>query len=449
MTSSHQVAIPPGPKAIAYLERDVVAFSPCYGRPYPFVMDHGRGCEVWDVDGNRYLDFCAGIGVTATGHAHPEVVQAVKDQADRFLHMAGADFTYRLQVELAEKLNEIVPIGEETQVFLTNSGTESVEAAIKLARYATGRPRLIAFIGAFHGRTLGSLSLTSSKPVQRKGFAPLVPGVSHVPYGYCYRCPYNLTYPACDVYCVDFIEDQLFARFVPATEVAAIFVEPIQGEGGYIVPPPAWLPRLRGLCDRYGILLVADEVQSGFGRTGKMFAVEHWGVEPDIVCLAKGMASGMPLGAMVGRKRLMTWPPGAHSNTYGGNPLACVASQTTIRLLEGGYIENAATEGEYMLARLREMQMRHPTMGDVRGKGLMIGVELVKDKGSKERAEALRETLLLRAFEQGLLLLGCGPSTVRFMPALNVPREFVDEALIVFERVLADLEEEMGLRLGA
>ncbi|MBC8448096.1 MAG: acetyl ornithine aminotransferase family protein [Chloroflexi bacterium] len=445
MTSSHPSRVLPGPQAQAYLQRDVAALSPCYSRPYPFVMDHGRGCEVWDVDGHRYLDFSTGIAVTATGHAHPEVVQAIKDQADRFLHMAGADFTYAPQIELAEKLNEIVPIAEETQVFLTNSGTESVEAAIKLARYATGRSRLIAFIGAFHGRSLGSLSLTASKPVQRAGFAPLLPGVSHVPYGYCYRCPYNLTTPGCDVYCLEFIEKQLFARFVPAGEVAAIFVEPIQGEGGYIVPPPAWLPRLRALCDRHGILLVADEVQTGFGRTGKMFAVEHWGVEPDIVCLAKGIASGMPLGAMVGRKRLMTWPPGAHANTYGGNPLACAASLATIRLLQAGYVENAAAQGEVMLARLQEMQASHPTMGDVRGKGLMIGVELVRDKGSKEPAEVLRETLLVRAFQRGLLLLGCGESTMRFMPALNVPRQFVDEALAIFERTLADLEEEMGL----
>jgi len=408
-------------------------------------MDHGRGCEVWDVDGNRYLDFTSGIGVTVTGHAHPEVVQAIKDQAERFLHMAGTDFTYPVQIELAEKLNEIVPIGVETQVFLTNSGTEAVEAAIKLARYATGRPRLIAFVGAFHGRTLGSLSLTASKPVQRERFAPLVPGVSHVPYGYCYRCPYHLTYPACDVYCVEFIEEQLFRKFVPPGEVAAIFVEPIQGEGGYIVPPPPWLPRLRALCDRYDILLVADEVQSGFGRTGKMFAVEHWGVEPDIICLAKGIASGLPLGAMVARRGLMSWPPGAHGSTYSGNPLACAASLTTIRLLQGSYVKNAAAQGEYMLARLREMQALHPTMGDVRGKGLMIGVELVKDKGSKEPAEGLRERLIRRAFEHGLLLLGCGVSTVRFMPALNVPREFVDEALAIFESALADLEEEMGM----
>ncbi|MDH7485522.1 MAG: acetyl ornithine aminotransferase family protein [Anaerolineae bacterium] len=445
MTSSHPGRVLPGPKAQAYLQRDAAAFSPSYTRPYPFVMDHGRGSEVWDVDGHRYLDFTSGIAVTATGHAHPEVVQAIKDQADRFLHMAGADFTYPAQIELAQKLNEIVPIGEETQVFLTNSGTESVEAAIKLARYATGRSRLIAFIGAFHGRSLGSLSLTASRPVQRERFAPLLPGVSHVPYGYCYRCPYHLTYPDCDVYCLEFIERQLFAKFVPASEVAAIVVEPIQGEGGYVVPPPAWLPRLRALCDRYDILLVVDEVQTGFGRTGKMFAVEHWGVEPDIICLAKGIASGLPLGAMVGRKRLMTWPPGAHANTYGGNPLACAASLATIRLLQNGYVENAAAQGEVMLARLREMQALHPTMGDVRGKGLMIGVELVRDRESKEPAEALREALLVRAFEHGLLLLGCGESTVRFIPALNVPPEFVDEALTIFERTLADLEEEMGL----
>ena len=444
-TSSRVSHVPPGPRARAYLKRDMAAFSPCLLRPYPFVMDRGRGCEVWDVDGNRYLDFTTGIGVTVTGHAHPEVVQAIKDQAERFLHMAGTDFTYDVQIEVAEKLNEIAPMGEDTQVFLTNSGTEAVEAAIKLARYATGRPRLIAFIGAFHGRTMGSLSLTASKPVQRQGFAPLLPGVTHVPYGYCYRCAYNLTYPECDIYCVEFIEKQLLGKFVPPGEVAAIFVEPIQGEGGYIVPPPEWLPRLRALCDRYDILLVADEVQSGFGRTGKMFAVEHWGVEPDIICLAKAIASGLPLGAMVARKRLMTWPKGAHGSTYSGNPLACAASLATIRLLQGGYVDNAAVQGEYMLRRLREMQAQHPTIGDVRGKGLMIGVELVKDEGSKEPAEALREALVERAFQHGLLILGCGTSAVRFIPALNVTRELIDEALVIFERSLADLEEEMGI----
>jgi len=445
MTSQPTKTIPPGPRARAYLERDASSLSPCYGRPYPFVMDHGSGSEVWDVDGYRYLDFSSGIAVTATGHSHPDVVDAVKRQAELFLHMAGADFTYAVQIELAEKLNEIVPIAEETQLFLTNSGTESIEAAIKLARYATGRHRLIAFVGAFHGRSLGSVSLTASKPVQRKGFGPLLPGVHHVPYGYCYRCPFRLSYPSCDVYCVNYIEEQLFARYVPAEEVAAVFFEPIQGEGGYVVPPPMWLPRLRALCDRHGILLVVDEVQTGFGRTGKMFAVEHWGVEPDIVCLAKGIASGLPLGAMVGRKSLMTWPAGAHSNTYGGNPLACAASLATIRLLEQGYVENARVQGDYLLRRLGELQKVHPSVGDVRGKGLMVGAELVRDKASKAPAGDLREALLVRAFEHGLLLLGCGDSTIRFLPPLSISRPAMDEALAIFERALSSVEEESGL----
>jgi 4-aminobutyrate aminotransferase len=408
-------------------------------------MSHGRGREVWDVDGNRFLDFCSGIAVTATGHAHPRVVKAVQEQAGRFLHMAGADFTYPQQIELAEKLNEIVPITEETQVFLTNSGTESVEAAIKLARYATRRPRLIAFVGAFHGRTLGALSLTASRPAQVRGFSPLVSGVTHVPYANCYRCPFGQSYPACGIACIEHIENQLLSRFVPADEVAAIVVEPIQGEGGYIVPPPAWFPRLRALCDSHDILLVVDEVQTGFGRTGKMFGIDHFGVEPDIVCLAKGIASGLPLGAMVGRKRLMTWPPGAHSNTFGGNPLACVASLATISLLEDGLVENAAEMGDYLLARLRKMQSRHPAIGDVRGKGLMVGVELVRDASTREPADGLLASLLVRSFEAGLLLLGCGVSTVRFMPALSVELTEIDEAIAIFERALADVEEEADL----
>ncbi len=431
----------PGPKAKRYVARDAEAISPSYTRVYPFVMDHGQGSFAWDVDGNRYIDFNAGIAVTTTGHSHPEVVKAIQEQAAKFIHMSGTDFYYGVQIELAEKLNALVPIEEETQVFFTNSGTESVEAAFKLARYRMGCPRMLAFIGAFHGRSMGSLSLTGSKYVQRKGFAPLVPGVTHVPYAYCYRCPFHLEYPSCDIYCVDYIEETIFRYLIPAEEVAAIFVEPIQGEGGYVVPPPDWHNRLKALMGKYDILYVVDEVQTGFGRTGKMFAIEHWDVEPDIICMAKGIASGMPVGAMVARKSLMTWEAGAHASTFGGNPVCCAAALATIKLIEGGLMENAAKMGQYMLDRARAMEGEHPTIGDVRGKGLMIGIELVEDKESKEPAGALRNDLIQRAFKKGLLLLPCGPSTIRFMPALTIDGQRADEGLAIFEEALTEAEK--------
>lgn len=431
----------PGPKAKMYVERDTRILSPTSTRIYPFVMDHGRGSVVWDVDGHRYIDFNAGIAVTTTGHCHPEVVRAIQEQAERFIHMSGMDFYYPQQIELAEKLASLAPGDEPKRVFFANSGTEAVEAAIKLARYYTGHPRFLAFYGAFHGRTMGSLALTASKVVHRDGFAPLMPGVTHVPYGYCYRCPLNLEHPACDIACVDHIENTIFRHQVPAGEVAAIFVEPIQGEGGYVVPPLEFHVRLRELADKYGILLVADEIQTGMGRTGKWFAMEHWGVVPDIVCIAKGIASGLPLGAMVAKKELMTWPPGAHGNTFGGNPLCCAAALATIKVIEGGLMENAARLGRRILDHLKALQDKHPTMGDVRGKGLMIGIELVKDKGSKEAAPELRDQVVRRAFEKGLLILGCGFSTIRFMPALTIDQETVDEGLAIFEGALTEAEE--------
>jgi 4-aminobutyrate aminotransferase len=368
------------------------------------------------------------------------VVKAIQEQAVKFIHMSGADFYYPVQIKLAEKLNALVPIKENTRVFFTNSGTESVEAAFKMARYRTQRPRMLAFMGAFHGRTMGSLSLTASKTVQRRGFAPLVPGVTHVPYGYCYRCPFNLEYPRCDIYCVKYIEDTVLATFCPAQEVAALFAEPIQGEGGYVVPPPEYFARIRELCDKYGILFVVDEVQSGFGRTGKMFAIEHWGVEPDIIALAKGIASGMPLGAMAARESVMNWGPGSHGNTFGGNPVSCAASLATIDLLENELVENAARVGQYMLGALTEMQGRHPSMGDVRGKGLMIAVELVKDKQTKKRAPGLRDRLVWDCYLRGLLILGCGKNTVRFSPPLVINKAQVDQALGAFEDALTACE---------
>ncbi len=433
----------PGPKAREWVKRDHEVLSPSYTRPYPFVMERGLGAEVWDVDGNRYIDFNAGVAVVAVGHSHPEIVRAIKEQSEKFIHMAGTDFYYPLQTILAEKLNEIVPIKEDTMVFLTNSGTESIEAAFKLARYVTRRPLTLAFIGGFHGRTMGSLSLTGSKAVQRRGFHPLVPGVVHVPYAYCYRCAFRQEYPSCDLYCVQYIEDVVFKTYAPGDEFAAVFVEPIQGEGGYVVPPPEFFPRLKALADKYGFLLVVDEIQSGMGRTGKMFAIEHWGVEPDIVCIAKGIASGLPLGAMVARKSLMTWPSGAHGNTFGGNPLACAAALVTINLIENGLMENAARLGDYALERIRHMAERHPIIGDVRGKGLMIGIELVKDRRTKEPIPEARDKVLYRAFEKGLLILGCGLTSIRIMPPLVITRELMDEGLDILESVIAEIEEEI------
>jgi len=442
MTPKEQL---PGPEGRVWVERDRKAISPSYTRIYPFVMEKGRGSEVWDVDGNRFVDFNAGIAVTSTGHAHPEVVRAIREQAGRFIHMSGTDFYYRVQIELAEKLTSIAPFKEPSQVFFTNSGTESVEAAFKLARYHTGRPRMLAFIRSFHGRTMGSLSLTASKQVQRAGFAPLVPGVTHIPYAYCYRCPFNLEYPKCDLHCVSHIEETVFEHYVPPEEVAAIFVEPIQGEGGYVIPPPEYHVRLKELMAKHGILFIADEVQTGMGRTGKWFAIEHWGVEPDIVTVAKGIASGMPLGAMIARKSVMTWGPGAHGNTFGGNPVCSAAALATIRVIEeDGLIENARLQGERMLEQLRSMQSRHPSIGDVRGKGLMVAVELVTSRETKEPAAALRDDVIQQAFRRGLLILGCGVSAVRFMPALNIPGGLVDEGLKIFEEALTAAEEEAG-----
>ena len=423
----------PGQEVEQWLARDAAVLSPSYTRVYPLVIERGRGSEVWDVEGRRYLDFNAGIAVVATGHSHPDVVQAIQRQAERFIHMSGTDFYYPEEIQLAERLDALAPGDEPHQSFLCNSGAEAIEAALKLARYVTGRPRLLAFIGGFHGRTMGALSLTASKVVQRDGFAPLIPGVSHVPYAYCYRCAYHLEYPACDLACVTYIEETLFKHLVPPREVAAIFVEPIQGEGGYVVPPPGFLPRLKELADKHGILLVDDEVQAGIGRTGRMFAIEHWGVVPDIITVAKGLASGLPLGAAVARRSLMTWVPGSHGNTFGGNPLACAAALETLRLVENEYMAHAAAMGEVLLERLRAMQGRYEEFGDVRGKGLMVGLELVRSRSGREPAPELRDALVRAAFERGLLLLGCGISTIRFCPALSIPRAHLEEGLAIFE----------------
>jgi 4-aminobutyrate aminotransferase len=430
--------------AKALIERDSAVISPSYTRGYPLVMDHGEGCFVWDVDGNRFIDFTTGIAVTGTGHSHPAVVQAIKDQADKFIHMSGTDFYYRPQVELAERLASIAPFSSEAMVFFGNSGAESIEAAAKLARYYTERGRFIAFLRGFHGRTMGALSFTASKYVQREDFFPLVPGITHVPYPDPYRPLLNPAgFEDYGERVVDYIENVIFQTIVPSKEVAGVLVEAIQGEGGYVVPPDGFLPALRRLCDRYGILLMIDEVQSGMGRTGKWWGVNHWGVEPDIVCTAKGIASGMPLGAIIARKEIMsTWAPGAHASTFGGNPISCAAGVATFDLLKNGLIDNAAAMGEYMLGKLREMQTRHPSIGDVRGKGLMIGVEFVKDLTTRETFPKLRNTVVDYCFEENLLLLGCGTSTIRLIPAFVVTPEIIDEAMLIFEHAISRAEED-------
>jgi 4-aminobutyrate aminotransferase len=429
----------PGPRARALLDRDKPVSSPSYPRDYPFVMSHGRGAEVWDVDGNRFLDFAAGIAVCATGHAHPEVVGAVKDAADRFLHIS-ADYWHEGQVRLSERLAALAPMGEPAMVFLAQSGTESVEGALKLARFVTGRPRFLGFLGSFHGRTMGSLSFTSSKYTQQKGFFPTMPGVTHVPYPNPFRPLFAGEDQGKAV--LDYVDHVLFAGAVPPSEVAAVLVEPIQGEGGYIVPPDGFLRGLRELCDRHGILLIFDEVQSGVGRTGRMLASQHWDVAPDVMTLAKGLGSGLPIGAVVAKRRLMEmWTHGAHGNTYGGNPLCCAAALATLDLVEREYAANAAAVGAYFMERLRELQSRHEVIGEVRGRGLMIGAELVTDRASRAPARELAEAVLHRAFHNGLILLSCGASTVRFMPPLMITRADVDEALSILEPSLVEAME--------
>jgi 4-aminobutyrate aminotransferase len=416
----------PGPNARAMLARDVAVASPSYPRDYPFVMSHGRGTEVWDVDGNRFLDFVAGIAVCSTGHAHPRVVAAIKAAADKFLHVSS-DYWHENMTGLTERLAEHAPMGEPVMSFLCQSGTESVEGAIKLARYVTGRPRFLGFLGSFHGRTMGSLSFTSSKYTQQKGFAPTMPGVTHVPY----PNPYRPLFAGADQgkAVLDYIR-MLFERNVPPSEVAAILIEPLQGEGGYIVPPDGFLAGVRALCDEHGILLIFDEVQSGVGRTGKMFACEHSGVRPDIMTSAKGLGSGMPIGAIVAKKRIMEqWKRGAHGNTFGGNPLSCAAAIATLDLVKSEYMANAAKVGAHFMGRLRELQKDYPCIGEVRGQGLMIGMELIENDAERTPARALCDRLVTRGFHNGLLLLSCGVSTLRFMPPLCVTKAEVDEAV--------------------
>jgi 4-aminobutyrate aminotransferase len=432
----HLVTALPGPRAAAVMERDRRVVSPSYARGYPLVVERGEGSMVEDVDGNRFLDFNAGIAVCATGHCHPRVVEAIQKQAARLIHMSGTDFYYEEMVALAEKLAALAPGDVERRVSFCNSGAEAVEGAIKLARWATGRSKIIAFYGSFHGRTMGALSLTSRKAVQRAGFGPLIPDIVHTPYPNCYRCPFGKQPDACAVECVKFIEDTILKTIAPAAEVAAIAVEAVQGEGGYVVPPQKFMTELARVAKQNGILLIFDEVQSGMGRTGKMWAAEHFDAVPDIFAVAKGIASGLPLGATVARADLMTWPPGAHASTFGGNPVACQAALATIALLEEGLVENAARMGSYMMERLREWPARFPVVGDVRGLGLMIGVELVRDQQTREKAAGLRDRVTSLAFERGLLVLGAGDSTLRLCPPLVITREQCDFAIRTLEECL-------------
>ncbi|MEA5604113.1 acetyl ornithine aminotransferase family protein [Nostoc sp. UHCC 0252] len=424
----HLITSLPGPLAQAIVQRDRAVTSPSYTRDYPLVVSRGQGCMVEDVDGNVFLDMTAGIAVTATGHAHPQVVKAIQEQSERLLHMSGTDFYYEPMVELAEQLAIRAPFPQPqsntafpAKVFFTNSGAESNEGAIKLARYYTKRSLIVAFLGAFHGRTYGAMSLTGSKVVQRANFGPLVPGVTHIPYG---------THAS-----LDYLEEQLFGTILPPQEVAAIVVEPIQGEGGYIVPEDGFLKRIRDICDRHGILMVVDEVQAGMGRTGRLFAIEHWGVMPDIITTAKGIASGLPLGAILARPELMTWPPGSHATTFGGNPVACAAGIATLRLLESGLMANATQMGEFLQVSLTELHQKFPRVSPPRGKGLMVAVDLLDEQGNLDHK--LRDRIIQEAFLHGLLLLGCGKAAIRFCPPLVIDSDQIQIALQIISNILS------------
>jgi 4-aminobutyrate aminotransferase len=430
------VCPPPGPRARAIIERDARTMSQNYRKDYPLVVDHAKGPVVVDADGNRYLDFAAGIAVASTGHCHPDVVAAVQRQAERLLHLCATDFYNEDVVTLAEGLARRAPGPGPWRVFFANSGAEVVEAAIKLARLRTGRPKVVAFYGAFHGRTFGALSLTASKPVQRRGYAPLLPEVLHSHYAYCYRCPVNRHPDTCKVECLDLLTETMFSTTTDPSEIAAVIVEPVQGEGGYVVPHPGFLPRLREVTRKHGILLIADEVQCGMGRTGRMFASEHFGLEPDMITLAKGIASGLPLGALVAKDDVMRWESGSHGSTFGGNPVAVAAGLATLRLLEEGLIANADRVGRVLMTALRDRLGGHAVVGDVRGLGLMIGVEIVRDRFRREPAPELRERILEEAFKRGLLLLGCGRSTIRLAPPLVVDEEDAATAARILEEAV-------------
>ena len=437
------VVRPPGPNARGIVKRDSAAISPSYTRYYPFVMESGSNCIVKDVDGNEYIDFNSGLACLNVGHNHPKVVKAIKSQCDKFLHYANTDFYYQQTVDLAEKLFELTPGDFKKKIHLGNSGAEAIETALKLAKWHTRKHQFIAFIGAFHGRTSGATSLTASKPTQRKHYFPLLPGITHVPYPYCYRCPFKMTYPECNFSCVDFIDEQILQKYVPPEEVAGFVFEPIQGEGGYVVPPDGYFQRLKQLADKYGLLLIADEVQSGIGRTGKWFAIDHWKVEPDVVCCAKALASGLPLSATVARARLMDWDAGSHASTFGGNPLACAAAMSVLDVIkEEKLLENAEKQGNYIMKWLQSIKEENEIVGDIRGKGLMIGVEFVEDKQTKKGGADQAKEVMLKCWRRGIALVTCGVSTLRLVPPLSIDRDLVDASLEIIGDAIKEVDKQ-------
>lgn len=427
----------PGPRAQVAIARDKKVVSQNLTKDVPLVVGRASGMMVEDVDGNRFLDFAAGISTVSTGHCHPDVVRAVREQAGKLLHICYTDFYYPIYIDLCDRLARLAPMKGNKRVFLTNSGAEAVETAIKLARVRTGRSKIVSFFGAFHGRTFGAMTLTASKPVQRLGYGPLLPEVLHTHYSYCYRCPVNRKPEDCKVECLDLLNESYFHHTVDPQEVAAVIVEPIQGEGGFIPPHPDFLPKLQALCREHGILLIADEVQCGMGRTGKMFALEHYGLEPDMIILAKGIASGMPLSAVIAHEDVMRWNDGGHGSTFGGNPVSCAAAIATLNLLEGGLTENAGRVGGRLLTRLGDLRNKHRAIGDVRGVGLMVGIEVVKDRDSRAASPETRDHVIHRAFERGLLTLPCGASTIRLSPPLIASDEDVDKAVAILDESFA------------
>jgi 4-aminobutyrate aminotransferase len=437
------VVSPPGPKARQLIKKDENFVSPSYVRFYPLAIESGKGCIVTDLDGNEYIDFNSGLVCLNVGHCHPKVVDAIKKQSEKFLHYSNTDFYYRPVVDLAEKLCEITPGKFSKKAYFGNSGAEAVEAAVKLAKWHTRKQRFIAYISAFHGRTLGALSFTASKPVQRRYFFPMIPGVTHVPYPNCYRCPFKLEYPTCDYWCVDFIDEMVLQKYVPPEEVAGILLEPIQGEGGYVVPPPEYFKRLKRIADKYGLLMIDDEIQAGVGRTGRWFAIQHWKVEPDVVCIAKSIAAGLPLGAIVSRARLMDWEGGSHASTFGGNPVSCVAALASIEAItEGNLLENATKQGNYIMKRLENLKDKCEILGDVRGKGLMIGAEIVEDKDTKKPAKEKASKIMMRCWKRGIAIITCGASTIRIAPPILITRELVDAAMDIVEDVIKEVDKE-------
>lgn len=434
------VVTPPGPKARELIRGDESYLSKSMVRWYPLAAESGSGCIVRDVDGNEFIDFNSGLAVLNVGHSHPKVVSAITEQAKKLIHYSYTDFYYRPIVDLGAELVKISPGTFTKRVFFCNSGAEAIEAAMKMSKWHTRNSLFLAYTGAFHGRTLGAVSLTASKPVQRRHFFPLVPGVTHVPYPYCYRCPFHLTYPECGLWCVDFIDEEILSKYIPPEDVAAMFVEPIQGEGGYVVPPEDYFTRLRKILDKYNIIMIDDEVQSGVGRTGKWFAIEHFSIVPDAVCVAKAIGSGLPIGALVSKDELMDWEGGSHASTFGGNPVACAAGLAVIETIrEERLLENATRQGAHLMNRLKEIQRNCSILGDVRGKGLMIGAEIVKDLETRKPAPELAQEIMTKCFKRGLAIITSGKSTMRFVPPLVITRELVDAGLDVFEGVVKEV----------